>query len=161
MSKRAVNLLRAEMAPAMVMTGERRPIDKTTLNTGAAVTTTLTRAQSGTLFLINGTDNIVVNMPALSKSNPGVKYEFLVTTAVASAKTVTFVLPGSAVSNWYTAIFVYAGASYPTSALVGDTLTLVATTAKNARVSMECVVDNGSASVWTATVIADQLATVG
>ena len=46
-----------------VLVGHKAKVDNTTLNTGSAVTTTLTRAQSGTHFNINGTDDIVVNMP--------------------------------------------------------------------------------------------------
>ena len=46
---------------------ENKKIDSTTLNTGADVTTTLTRSQSGTLFEVDGTGDIVVNMPALSQ----------------------------------------------------------------------------------------------
>ena len=49
----------------------RQTVDNTTLNTGSDVTTTLTRAQSGTLFEIDGTGDIVVNMPALSTENNG------------------------------------------------------------------------------------------
>ena len=45
----------------------RQTVDSSTFNTGAAVTDTLTAAQeSGTLFEIDGTDDIVVNMPALT-----------------------------------------------------------------------------------------------
>src|SRR6056300_60941 len=69
----------------------RQTIDNATLNTGADVTTTLTTAQSGTLFEVDGTGDIVVNMPALSTANVGTAYEFLVTTAVGAAKTVTLV----------------------------------------------------------------------
>ena len=82
----------------------RVTVDSSTFNTGAAVTSTLTVGQSGTLFSIDGTDDIIVNMPALATANVGATYEFIVTTAVASGKTVTFVLPGSAVSNFYGAI---------------------------------------------------------
>jgi len=78
----------------------RQTVDNSTLNTGADVTTTLTRAQSGTLFEIDGTGDIVVNMPALSTANNGTTYEFIVTTAVGGGKTVTFVLPGAGVSNF-------------------------------------------------------------
>ena len=41
-------------------------VDSSTFNTGGAVTSTLTAAQSGTLFEVDGTGDIVVNMPALS-----------------------------------------------------------------------------------------------
>ena len=60
----------------------RQTVDNTTLNTGADVTTTLTTAQSGTIFEVDGTDDIVVNMPALSTATVGNTYEFFVTTAV-------------------------------------------------------------------------------
>ena len=49
----------------------RITVDNSTLNTGSAVTTTLTTAQSGTLFNIDGTGDIIVNMPALSTANVG------------------------------------------------------------------------------------------
>ncbi len=78
----------------------RIAVDNTTYNTGAAVTDTLTAAESGTIFNINGTDDIVVNMPALSTGNVGLWYEFIITTVVASGKTVTFVLPGAGVSDF-------------------------------------------------------------
>jgi nitrogen fixation protein FixH len=42
----------------------RQTVDSSTLNVATAVTTTLTTAQSGTLFSIDGTDDKVVNMPA-------------------------------------------------------------------------------------------------
>ena len=60
----------------------RQTVDNTTFNTGGAVTDTLTRAESGTIFTIDGTGDIVVNMPALSTANVGTTYEFIVTTAV-------------------------------------------------------------------------------
>jgi hypothetical protein len=136
-------------------------VDNTTLNTGAAVTTTLTRAQSGTLFEVDGTDDIVVNMPALSTDNVGTTYEFFVTTAVASGKTVTLVLPGSAVSNFFGALSLMGGtAANPASDVAGDTLTLVATTAVNARVKVTCVSDDGTNSTWKAETLSTPIATI-
>jgi hypothetical protein len=136
-------------------------VDNTTLNTGAAVTTTLTRAQSGTLFEVDGTDDIVVNMPALSTDNVGTTYEFFVTTAVASGKTVTLVLPGSAVSNFFGALSLMDGtAANPASDVAGDTLTLVATTAVNARVKVTCVSDDGTNSTWKAETLSTPIATI-
>ena len=64
----------------------RVSVDNSTFNTGGAVTDTLTRGQSGTIFTIDGTDDIVVNMPALSTANVGTTYEFIVTTAVGGDK---------------------------------------------------------------------------
>ena len=60
----------------------RITVDNATFNTGGAVTDTLTIDQSGTLFNVDGTGDIVVNMPALATANVGTTYEFLVTTAV-------------------------------------------------------------------------------
>jgi len=139
----------------------RQTIDNATLNTGAAVTTTLTTAQSGTLFEVDGTDDIVVNMPALSTANVGTTYEFFVTTAVASGKTVTFVLPGAGVSNWFAALQLMDGAAAnPASDVAGDTLTLLATTAANARVKVTCISDDGTNSTWKAETLSTPLATV-
>ena len=136
-------------------------VDNTTLNTGAAVTTTLTRAQSGTLFTVDGTGDIVVNMPALSTDNPGTTYEFFVTTAVGAGTTVTFVLPGSAVSNFYGALSLMGGtAANPASDVAGDTLTLVNSTAVNARVKLTCVTDDGTNSTWKAETLSTPLATI-
>lgn len=136
-------------------------VDNTTLNTGAAVTTTLTRAQSGTLFEVDGTGDIVVNMPALSTDNVGTTYDFLVTTAVGAGTTVTFVLPGSAVSNWYSSLQLAGGtAANPVFDNSGDTLTLVNSTVVGSRVKLTCVSDDGTNSTWKADVLSSPIATV-
>ena len=137
----------------------RTTVDSTTLNTGAAVTTTLTTAQSGTVFAVDGTDDIVVNMPALSTANVGTTYEFLVTTAVGAAKTVKFVLPGAGVSNWYGMLW-NGGTTDFTADNAGDTLTLNNSTAQGTRVKLVCITDNGTNSVWQATVIGFPVATI-
>ena len=139
----------------------RVTVDNTTLNTGAAVTTTLTTAQSGTIFEIDGTDDIVVNMPALSTANVGTTYEFIVTTAVGAAKTVTFVLPGSGVSNFYGALTLLGGvAANPASDVAGDTLTLVNSTVVNSRVKLTCISDDGTNSTWKAETLTSPIATI-
>ena len=139
----------------------RVAVDNTTLNTGAAVTTTLTTAQSGTLFEIDGTDDIVVNMPALSTENVGTTYEFIVTTAVGAAKTVTFVLPGAAVSNFFGALTLLGGAAAnPASDVSGDTLTLPNSTVVNSRVKLTCVSDDGTNSTWKAETLSSPIATI-
>ena len=143
-----------------VLVGHKAKVDNTTLNTGSAVTTTLTRAQSGTHFNINGTDDIVVNMPALSTSNVGVKYDFLVTTAVGGGKTATFVLPGSGVSDWVGNLMLSSTGAV-TIDNAGDTLTLIATSGIGSRVSLVCVSDDGTNSKWRADVVSDLQATVG
>jgi hypothetical protein len=139
----------------------RVSVDNTTLNTGAAVTTTLTTAQSGTIFEIDGTDDIVVNMPALSTANVGTTYEFIVTTAVGGAKTVTFVLPGSGVSNFYGALTLLGGvAANPASDVAGDTLTLPNSTVVNSRVKLTCISDDGTNSTWKAEALSSPIATI-
>jgi hypothetical protein len=113
----------------------KQKIDNSTFNTGSAVTDTLTAAESGTLFTINGTGDIVVNMPALSTSNPGIWYEFIVTTVVGGSTTVTFVLPGSGVSDFMGMLQLESGtAANPVGDEGGDTLTLPNSTQVNARV---------------------------
>ena len=64
----------------------RQTVDSTTFNTGGDVTDTLTVQESGTLFEVDGTGDLIVNMPALSTANVGTTYEFFVTTAVGSGK---------------------------------------------------------------------------
>ena len=139
----------------------RIAVDNTTYNTTSAVTDTLTAAESGTIFNIDGTDDKVINMPALSTGNVGLWYEFIVTANVASDKTVTFVLPGSNVSYFYGAITLMGGtAANPASDVAGDTLTLAATTAVNARVKLTCVQDDGTNSTWKAETLSTPIATI-
>ena len=138
----------------------RQTINNATLNTGAAVTTTLTTAQSGTLFEVDGTGDIVVNMPALSTANVGTSYEFLVTTAVGAAKTVTLVLPGAGVSNWFAALADADGAAGYVFDVAGDTLTLPNSTVVGSRIKVVCVSDDGTNSTWQADVISSPIATV-
>jgi hypothetical protein len=136
-------------------------VDNSTFNTGAAVTDTLTVAQSGTIFTINGTEDIVVNMPALSTANVGTTYEFFLTTAVGGAKTVTFVLPGAAVSAFHGAIQLMGGtAANPASDIIGDTLTLPNSTVANARVKLTCITDDGTNSIWKTEVLSTPIATI-
>jgi len=139
----------------------RVTVDNATLNTGAAVTTTLTTSQSGTVFEVDGTDDIVVNMPALSTENVGTTYEFFVTTAVAADKTVTFVLPGAGVSNFFGALTLLGGAAAnPASDVAGDTLTLVNSTVVNSRVKLTCISDDGTNSTWKAEALTSPIATI-
>jgi hypothetical protein len=138
----------------------RQTVDSSTLNVATAVTTTLTTAQSGTLFSIDGTDDKVVNMPALSTANVGTTYEFLVTVVLAGGKTATFVLPGAGVSNWYAALADADGAAGYVFDVAGDTLTLAAATVVGSRVKLTCVSDDGTNSTWQADVISSPIATV-
>ena len=139
----------------------RIAVDNTTYNSTSAVTDTLTAAESGTIFNIDGTDDKVINMPALSTGNVGLWYEFIITTVVASGKTVTFVLPGAAVSKFYGMVQLESGtAANPVSDILGDTLTLPATTALNGRVKLTCVQDDGTNSTWKAETLSTPIATI-
>jgi hypothetical protein len=149
-----------------VITGtlhNRRPTDITTWGTSASATSTLTAAQSGTLFQIDGTANNVVNMPALSTANAGLYYDFILTAAVGGATTTTFVLPGAGVSNFAANLILVGDAATctVTQDLAGDTLTLVNNTAAGATVRLDCLKDDGTNSTWKATVISTPVATVG
>ena len=138
----------------------RQTVDNSTFNTGADVDTTLTTAQSGTIFNINGTGDIVVNMPALSTANVGTTYEFFLATAAASDKTVTFVLPGSAVSAFWGALVLMGGtAANPADDHAGDTLTLVNSTIINSRVKLTCVTDDATNSTWKAEALTSPIST--
>jgi hypothetical protein len=142
------------------ITGKRAV--NTDFNAATAKTETLTAAQSGTLFLINGAAANIVNLPALSTDNVGVTYDFQLTVAVGGSVTTTFVLPGSAVSNFQGMLSLVAGtAANAVSDVAGDTLTLPNSTVANARVSMTCVVDDGTNSTWMATALSTPIATIG
>ena len=133
----------------------------TTFNAAGAASDTLTAAQSGTLFLINGAANNVITLPALSTDNVGVHYDFQLTVAVGGSVTTTFVLPGSAVSAFQAMLSLVAGtAANAVSDVAGDTLTLVNSTVLNARVSMTCVSDDGTNSKWMTTALSTPIATV-
>ena len=142
-------------------TNTRIAVDNSTYNTGAAVTDTLTAAESGTIFNINAADDIVVNMPALSTGNVGLTYEFIGITSITTGKTVTFVLPGSGVSNFYGAISLMDGsAANPAGDEAGDTLTLAATTLINYRVNLTCIQDDATNSIWKAETLSSPVATI-
>ena len=138
----------------------RQAVD-TTFNAAGAASATLTAAQSGTLFLINGAANNVITLPAVSTDNVGVHYEFFLTVAVGGSVTTTIVLPGSAVSDFQAMLSLVAGtAANAVSDVAGDTLTLVNSTVLNARVSMTCVSDDGTNSKWMTTVLSTPIATI-
>ena len=141
----------------------RISIDSTTLNTGGDVTTTLTRAMSGTLFVIDGTGDLVVNMPALSTDNVGIWYKFVVVTAVGGGKTATFVLPGSAVSNWHGLLHLTGNASTcaTTIDVAGDTITFVNSTVVGTQLTLQCMTDDGTNSRWSAEYFGSPVATIG
>lgn len=136
----------------------RVAVDNTLLNTGGAVTTTLTLAQSGTLFEIDGTAAVVVNLPAPSTANVGATYDFIVTTAVGGAVTVKFEITAG---NFYGVLQLMGGsAANPASDVAGDTLTLVSATLVNSRVKLTCLSDDGTTPVWKAETLTSPIATI-
>jgi hypothetical protein len=138
----------------------KQKIDST-FNAAGAASATLTAAQSGTLFLINGAAANVITLPAVSTDNVGVHYDFQLTVAVGGSVTTTFVLPGSAVSDFQAMLSLVAGtAANAVSDVAGDTLTLPNSTVANARVSMTCVSDDGTNSKWMTTALSTPIATV-
>jgi len=139
----------------------KKTVDSASLGGSAASTETLTIAESGTLFIIDGTNANVITMPALSTDNVGVFYEFFLNVAVGAAVTTTFVLPGTAVSNFYGHIDLIAGTAANTNSdNAGDTLTLVSATLIGARVKLQCVIDDGTNSTWLATVASTPISTI-
>ncbi len=139
----------------------RQTVDNSTFNDSSGVTDTLTRAQSGTLFTIDGTGNVVVNMPALSTANVGATYEFIVTTVVGGSTTVTFVLPVSGVSDFMGMLQLESGtAANPVGDEGGDTLTLPNSTQINGRVKLTCITDDGTNSKWKAETLSTPIATI-
>ena len=147
---------------ACIASGFRRPTDTSALTADGGSTITLSVAQSGTLFEVDGTGNNVVNMPALNTANAGLMYEFLLTAAVGGSTTTTFVLPGSGVSIFHTHIVLTgaAGTGTDTYDVAGDTLTLVNSTVFGARVVLTCLKDDGTNSTWKAEVVSSPIATV-
>ena len=139
----------------------RVAVDNSTFAGAGGATDTLTRAESGTTFIVNGTGNNVVNMPALSTANVGTQYHFFLTTAVGGGTTTTFVLPGAGVSNFFGALELMGGvAANPASDIAGDTLTWVNSTVANARCTLTCMTDDGTNSTWKVESLSTPIATI-
>jgi hypothetical protein len=136
-------------------------VDSSQFDTTDAIDETLTTAQTGTIFSVDGTANKVINLPALSTSNPGIWYEFFIRVAVGGGATITVVLPGSGVSNFHGQLQLAAGtASNPASDVAGDTITLANSTLANARIRVTCITDDGTNSVWKAETLSSPIATI-
>jgi hypothetical protein len=139
----------------------RAKVDSSQFDTTDAIDETLTTAQTGTIFSVDGTANKVINLPALSTSNPGIWYEFFLRVVMASDATVTIVLPGSAVSNFYGQLQLAAGtAANPALDVAGDTITLANSTVVNARIRVTCITDDGTNSTWKAETLSSPIATI-
>ena len=136
-------------------------VDSSQFDTTDAIDETLTTAQTGTIFSVDGTANKVINLPALSTSNPGIWYEFFIRVAVGGGATITVVLPGSGVSNFYGQLQLAAGtASNPALDVAGDTITLANSTLINARIKVTCITDDGTNSTWKAETLSSPIATI-
>ncbi len=139
----------------------RVSVDNSTFAGAGGATDTLTRQESGTTFIVNGTGDNIVNMPALSTKNVGTQYHFFLTTAVGAGTTTTFVLPGAGVSNWFGALELMGGtAANPASDVAGDTLTWVNSTVANARCTLTCMTDDGTNSTWKVECLSTPIATI-
>ena len=139
----------------------RVAVDNSTFAGAGGATDTLTVQESGTTFIVNGTANNVVNMPALSTDNVGTQYHFFLTTAVGGGTTTTFVLPGAGVSNFFGALELMGGtAANPASDIAGDTLTWVNSTVANARCTLTCMTDDGTNSTWKVESLSTPIATI-
>jgi hypothetical protein len=127
-------------------------------NAATILTDTLTASESGTMFLVDGTANNVVNLPALSTGNVGVTYDFFLTAAVGAGTTTTIVLPTG--GNFDALLSLIGGvAANPVRDATGITLTLINSTVAGARVSITCLTDNGTNSKWSATTVSTPIAT--
>ena len=139
----------------------RVSVDNSTFAGAGGATDTLTTAESGTTFIVNGTGNNIVNMPALSTDNVGTQYHFFLTTAVGGGTTTTWVLPGAGVSNFFGALELMGGtAANPASDIAGDTLTWVNSTVANARCTITCMTDDGTNSTWKVESLSTPIATI-
>jgi hypothetical protein len=139
----------------------RVAVDNSTFSGAGGATDTLTTAESGTTFIVNGTGNNVINMPALSTDNVGTQYHFFLTTAVGGGTTTTWVLPGAGVSNFFGALELMGGtAANPASDIAGDTLTWVNSTVANARCTITCMTDDGTNSTWKVESLSTPIATI-
>lgn len=139
----------------------RRPII-TTWEASGAVTDALTIAQSGSIVNIHGTLDNVVNLPVSSGANTGAYFDFIVTTAVASGKTTTIVIPTATGSTFLGQTQLAAGtAANPVITNSGDTFTFVAATGVGGRCRIECITDDGTKQIWMATSVCTPIATIG
>ena len=124
----------------------RKAID-TQFNTGSATTASLQPIQSGSIILINGALDNVINLPAPDtndlNTNVGAHYEFLVTTAVASGKTTKISIPGG--NSQFIGTISLAGGTAANAVIdtVGDELTFPATTVVGSKARLICVSDSG------------------
>ena len=124
----------------------RKAID-TQFNTGSATTASLQPIQSGSIILINGALDNVINLPAPDtndlNTNVGAEYEFLVTTAVASGKTTKISIPGD--NSQFIGTISLAGGTAANAVIdtVGDELTFPATTVVGSKARLICVSDSG------------------
>jgi hypothetical protein len=138
----------------------RRPII-TTWEASAAVTSALTIAQSGSVVLIHGTLDNVINIPASSGANTGAYFDFLVTTAVGSGKTTTIAIPAATGSAFNAQLSLTGGtAANAVIDVAGDTFTFVAATVVGSTARIVCVSDNGTGQVWMAVGSGSPISTV-
>jgi hypothetical protein len=145
------NATAANLAVSGTITGKK--VVDGRFNTNAGLTDTLTASESGTLFLVDGTVANVITLPALSTSNVGVTYDFYLTVNQV-AGTTTITIPGTGGLFQSSASIAGGAANTFTTGALFKKLTILNATVIGARVSITCVSDSGTASVWTATSVA-------
>jgi len=141
-----------------VVSGKREIIS--TFNTSSAVTGSLTRAQSGGILLIDGTEDNVINLPAAATANVGTFYDYIVLTIGASDKTTIFNIAGSG-GNFFGTLSLSGGTA--ANAVIdnaGDALTLVNSTVVGSRGRITCLVDNGTNGTWQVESVGSPIATI-
>jgi len=153
------------MAGTLAVTGAvkaKRSVVKTWEAAGA-ITDTLSIADSGSIVLIHGTENNVINLPASATATEGAYFDFLVTTAVGSGKTTTIAIPAATGSTFLLQAQLAAGsAANPVITNAGVTFTFVAATAIGARCRITCITAvTGGKQVWMATSVGTPISTVG
>lgn len=150
-----VNTTAANLTVSGTITGKK--VVDGRFNTNAGLTDTLTASESGTLFLVDGTVANVITLPALSTSNVGVTYDFYLTVNQV-AGTTTITIPGTGGLFQSSASIAGGAANTFTTGALFKKLTILNATVIGARVSITCVSDSGTASVWTATSVAGPVA---
>ena len=133
----------------------------TTWEASGAITSALTIAQSGSIVLIHGTLDNVINLPASSGANTGAYFDFLVTTAVGGSKTTTIAIPAATGSAFSAQLSLTGGtAANAVIDVAGDTFTFVASTVVGSTARIVCVSDNGTGQVWMAVGSGSPISTV-
>jgi len=118
----------------------------TELNVLTNVAKTLLPSESGSIFLVKGTSGTkVVTLPAASVKNVGLTYEFFITETMTTNFQITSPVNGSILALTYLIL----GSASNALSNTATSLTLPSP-AINSRVSLTCVLDDGTGALSTA-----------